>query len=231
MKVSTFAFDSRRGAARFGWFALPLSAVLTLSAQAQTTTTTPRAELENSVITSTTNTVNAVRVPVLNSEGVVSYDDITFTVEVNDDGVVTFGPTSVITSAPIIQTDHFVPGTYAGPGGSPTIAVTGPGVVSGGATEWSSAQSGTTCSAPGSATWYVGPISDNPLYSRLKKAGISSTAYSYGILGTYCGGPAWWFGGSILGFSQTGKSLTIVSFTYDGTDQSTPGAQITYTMN
>jgi hypothetical protein len=106
-------------------------------------------------------------------------------------------------------------------------------VTSGGATEWSLAQSGTAaCAYPYSATWYVGPISDNPLYTRLKKATITSSAYNYGILGAYggCGGNDWTTG-NLLGFAQTGKTLTIVSFTYAGTeDSATPIAQITYTL-
>jgi hypothetical protein len=230
MKLSVFSLESRRGTVRLALFALPLSAVLALSAQAQTTT--PRAQFENSVISSTTNTVTAGRVPVINAEGVVTYDDITFVVDVDDNGVVTFGPTSSVVSSSVLNVDHFEAGTYTGPGGSPTIAVSALGVAPGGATEWSLAQSGTACSFPYSATWYVGPISGNPLYARLKKAGITSSAYSYGILGTAADcGNGYWDGGAILGFSQTGKSLTIVSFSVSGIDdQSTPGAQITFTL-
>jgi hypothetical protein len=226
MKSLAIGLDSRRGAVRLALFALSLSSVLTLSAQ----TTTPRAEFENAVITSTTNTINAVRVPVLNSEGVLAYQDITFTVDVDTNGVVTLSPTSSVASSSPLQTDHFVANTYYGPGGSPTLVVSSPGVVSGGATMWSLAQSGTGCEYPSSANWYVGPTSDNPLAARLKAAGITSTAYSYGLLGsTDCSEGDWWEAGAILGFSQTGKSITIVSFSFAGGDHSTPGAQITYT--
>jgi hypothetical protein len=179
MKSLAIGLDSRRGAVRLALFALSLSSVLTLSAQ----TTTPRAEFENAVITSTTNTINAVRVPVLNSEGVLAYQDITFTVDVDTNGVVTLSPTSSVASSSPLQTDHFVANTYYGPGGSPTLVVSSPGVVSGGATMWSLAQSGTGCEYPSSANWYVGPTSDNPLAARLKAAGITSTAYSYGLVG------------------------------------------------
>jgi hypothetical protein len=231
MKLSACSLESGRGAVRLALFALSVSAVSAISAQAQTTTTTPRAEFENAVITSTTNTINAVRVPVLNSQGVLTYDDITFTVDVDNNGVVTFGSTSSIASSQPVQTDGFQAGTYVGPGGSPTITVSALGVAPGGATEWSLAQSGTTCSFPFSATWYVGPLSSNPVAARLKEDGITSTAYSYGILGTSanCGNNDWDHN-ALLGFSQTGKSITIVSFTVETTDHSTPIDQITYTL-
>ncbi len=48
--------------------------------------------------------------------------------------------------------------------------------------------------------WYVGPITSNPLYARLKAAGITYTAWSYGVTGgTGCYGP--WEADSIIGLS------------------------------
>jgi hypothetical protein len=212
-----------------------IPAVATVSAQAQVT---PKAEFQNSTITSTNNTISATRVPVLDSTGAIHYRDITLLFNVEDsttngaDVTLASGYPMVVKSASPIQVDGFEAGTYRAPGGGAAIAVTGPGVTSGGATEWSLAQSSTACTFPYSATWYVGPISSNPLYARLKKAGITSTAYSYGLLGTASGcGDADWDSGALLGFSQTGKSLTIVSFSHVGTeDSSVPREQITFTQ-
>ena len=68
------------------------------------------------------------------------------------------------------------------------------------------------CTYPSSATWYVGPIANSPLAARLKAAGITSTAWSYGVTG----GEACynnWPDNTLIGLSQTGNKLTIVSFT------------------
>lgn len=101
--------------------------------------------------------------------------------------------------------------------------------------EWSlSAATGAdACTFPGSATWYVGPIASNPLAARLNKVGITSTAWSYGVIGASnnCGGR--WASGNLIGVSQVGDTVTIVSLTdggYGGRDYSTPLDQITYTL-
>jgi hypothetical protein len=205
-----------------------------LSAKAQGT---PHAEFPNSTLTGANNTITATRVPVVDSTGAIHYRDITLLFDVEDSSsagvsvTLASGYPTVVPSATPILIEGFQAGTYVAPTGA-KIAVTGPGVASGGATEWSLAQSGTTCSFPFSATWYVGQNANNPLYARLKKAGITSTAYSYGLLGTSssCGDNDW-DSGALLGFSQTGKSLTIVSFTYVGTeDSNVPRQQITFTQ-
>jgi hypothetical protein len=69
------------------------------------------------------------------------------------------------------------------------------------------------------------------LYSRLKAAGITSTAWSYGVIGSSgCAvDSSDWYPRSLVGLSQTGNTLTIVSFTSGGSDSSTPRDQITYT--
>jgi hypothetical protein len=234
MKVSSFFPDSLGSATRSALFALSLTAVLSFAAQAQTIA--PHADFQESTLTSSTNAITATRVPVADSTGAIHYRNITLLFDVADsstDGVsvtLASGYPTVVTSASPILVNGFVAGTYAAPNGA-KIVVSGPGIASGGATEWSLAQSGTTCAFPFSATWYVGPITSNPLYTRLKKAGITSTAYSYGLLGTNstCGGNDW-DGGNILGFSQTGTTLTILSFSFAQEDSSTPIAQLTYSL-
>ena len=230
MKVSSF-FPGSLGGAVPATFALALAAALALSAQAQTTTVTPHSHFGDATITSTNSTIDALRVPAYDSEGKVHYWDVEFVFDTDDMGNLTLAAGyPMINPSDNPLTAHFKPGIYVAPNGA-KIAVSGPGVTSGGATEWSLAQSGSTCAFPYSATWYVGSISSNPLYARLKKVGITSTAYSYGILGTNSScGSNYWDGGSILGFSQTGNTLTIVSFTYaSDEDASTPQAEITYT--
>jgi hypothetical protein len=79
-------------------------------------------------------------------------------------------------------------------------------------------------------------LASNPVVSqRLKKAGITSAGYSYGEMGyqscTGQGAYPWFTEGAIVGFSQTGSALTIVSFSSYGTeDQNTAGSVITYTL-
>ncbi len=242
MKVSSFFPGSLGGAVRSALSVLSLIAVPAFSGQAQTTTVTPHADFQESTLTSSTNAITATRVPVADSTGAIHYRNITLLFDVADsstDGVsvtLASGYPTVVDSASPILVNGFAAGTYVAPTNA-EIAVSGPGIASGGATEWSLAQSGTACSFPFSATWYVGPITSNPLYTRLKAAGITSAAYTYGILGTASGcGSSWWDSGALLGFSQTGNSITIISFSAPKTDAapltdySTPGAQITYTV-
>jgi hypothetical protein len=205
------------------------------------TTTLPYAEVQYATLTGTTNTISLTMLPVVLPNGTIDYENVTvpLTATVNSTGVVTItAGTPKVVAAPVSTTARFVAGPYGGPGGGSNqlITVIGPGVTAGGATMWSvtGTAGATGCTWPSSATFYVGPLTSNPEYPRLKKAGITSTAYSYGIMGGQsCGsGGDWWTGGNIVGFSQTASALTIVSFTYggsDGTDQATPGDQITYT--
>jgi hypothetical protein len=207
---------------------------------------TSYAEFQYATLTGTTNTINASLVPIVTPSGTV-YKEITFQVNVSSSGAVTIvsgSPTSVNSST--TQAAGFKAGTYIGPHfGSNTqyngmqITVSGPGVVGGGYTDWSlQAASGSTasCQYPVSATWYVGsPTStNNPLYARLKKAGVTSTAYSYGTLGSSsCQPNGFWYPGTLIGVSQTGNAITVASFTSDGgdgTDYSNPVDQITYTL-
>jgi hypothetical protein len=209
-----------------------------------TTAPTTYAEFQYATLTGTTNTINATLVPVVTSSGTV-YKNLTFQVTVSSTGVITIvaGSPTVVAS-PTTQAAGFEAGTYVGPNfGSGSeyngmlVTVSGPGVVAGGYTDWSLATaSGATSTCPylTSATWYVGsPTStNNPLYARLKKDGITSTAYSYGTAGdggSGCEG-AHWYQGTLIGVSQTGSAVTISSFTYDGTDYSTPQDQITFTL-
>jgi hypothetical protein len=220
---------------------LALCVACITAVQAQSTSTGP--QFQYAAITGAANMITLTRVPVLTSSGQTVYQDITL--QFDNDGSGNLTLTSgypMFTLSPNLQVSSFQPGKYLSPGnvlaGKGSITVSGPGVVSGGSTAWSiSANSDADpCTFPNSATWYVGPIDNNAMAARLKKANITSTAWSYGISGGgiafSCGGSLsfHWGNGSIIGVSQTGNTITFASFTNNSFDQASPVDQITYTM-
>jgi hypothetical protein len=205
---------------------------------------TPTIYAQDATITGSGDVVTATRIPVQTSTGSILYYDVTTTFGVTSAGALSVLSTTISPSAsPIIS--NFQAGTYASPAGSYTWTdlLSGPNVGSGGTTVWGFSASGgayPACSYPYSATWYTGPISSNPLASRITAAGITSTDYSYGVTGSLvegCAGAAAYFNiyngvPALIGASQTGDSLTIVGFTdTSGKDHSTPVAEITYTLS
>jgi hypothetical protein len=208
---------------------------------------TPTPFLEDSTIVSTGGTLTATRVPVETATGSIVYQDVTIQLDATAKGGLTLAPGyPKIQPSPPILTSGFLAGHYAGPptvaSGNYLVTVTGPGIGGNGTTVWSltAAKWANACTAPLSATWYSGPISENPLAPRIKRAGITSTDYSYGIVGvsepSNCASnsPGYYYTflqDALIGVTQTQDSLTIVSFEYnEGTDSSTPVAQITYTL-
>jgi hypothetical protein len=222
-----------------------LTATANLSAQnlsdtaSAASTAAPYAEVQSSTLSGSTNVINLTMVPVVLANGSIAYKNVTVPLEVTENaaGVVTItsGTVTAVASTPG-PVNGFKAGTYYGPASSATtptqaFVLAGPGTTTGGSTEWSLAVSPTAkgCTYPYSATFYVASsLTSNPLYARLKAAGITSTGYSYGILGTYSCENGWWSSGAIVGFSQIGNTVSIVSFS-NGTDHSTPGTQITFT--
>jgi hypothetical protein len=171
------------------------------------------------------------------------YQDITLQFDADADGNLTLSTGSPSASpSPNLLVSSFQAGRYQGPrnvaGGKAAVTVSGPGVVTGGSTAWSlaSASDADACTYPVSATWYVGPVENNPMAARLKKAGITSTAWTYGITGggitIACGGSQFfsWGNGSIVGVSQTGNTITFASFTNNSFDKDSPVDQVTYTL-
>jgi hypothetical protein len=165
-----------------------------------------------------------------------------FNVDANGNLTLSQGYPQVI-QAPALLTSGFRAGTYVGPStllsGKATVNVSGPGVTDGGATVWSigAAPGADACTYPISATWYVGPIENSPFAARIKSAGITSTAWSYGIgAGNACGSNITgvnsnaWYANTLIGVSQVGNTLTIASFTNAGTDKTVPLDQITYRL-
>lgn len=202
-------------------------------------TAAPYAEFQYSTLTGSGNTITATQVPVVTSTGVTVYENLSlqFNVDANGNLSIATGYPQIV-PAPALLASGFLAGTYIGPptvnSGGMIISVAGPGVTSGGATEWtlSSASGANACTFPYSATWYVGPISSSPLAARLKSNGITSTAWSYGIgTASQCSGAnnAWYLN-PLIGVSQVGNTITFASFTFQNSDYSTPQAQITYTL-
>jgi len=145
-----------------------------------------------------------------------------------DQIVYTVGTATVPSATPVSSIQA---GTYRSPSnilnGQATITLTGPGASSGGTLQWSlaSAPGAHSCTYPNTATLFVGPIVNNPFAARLSKAGITSTAWSYGVGNS----PCFWSTNDLLGFSQIGNTLMIARFTSNGTDVATPVDQIVYT--
>ncbi len=232
-----------RQAARLSVAALGITACTAVLAYAQmedtaspeaTTPPPPYVLMQYSTLTGSGNTITAVRVPIVTATGTI-YKNITLLFNVDSSGNLTLAsgyPKFIVSAPPIVS--GFKAGKYGGPTTLCTnmfVNVAGPGIAPGGATEWTlaAATGAGGCTYPYSATWYDGSLATSPLAARLKAAGITSTAWSYGVGGTPYSGA--WAIDSLLGFSQIGNTLTIVSFTKYGKDYNEPVDQITYTLS
>jgi hypothetical protein len=222
-------------------FSILCSAVSLGVARAQSAASpTPGPQFQYAALTGSGNTITLTRVPVMTSTGQTIYQDITLQFDNDGNGNLTLtSGFPVFALSPGLLVASFQPGKYVGPGnGKAIITVNGPGVAGGGSTAWSTSTTSDSdsCTVPTSATWYVGPIDNNPMAVRLKKANITSTAWSYGISGNgiafSCGGSLsfHWSNGSIIGVSQTGNTITFASFTNNSFDQASPVDQITFTL-
>ncbi len=196
------------------------------------TTAPGTAYLQNATIVGSTNSLSITRLPVT-AGGKTYYWDILLPFDVDTAGNVSTGMLTAEHSPNLISS-AFESGTYHTPStvfsGKGLITVTGPGVWNGVYTEWTigAASGANGCTYPATAVFYVSSLSGNPIYARLKKAGISSTAWSYGVGTSSCYNT--WPGNGIIGVSQVGKTLTIASFSYGSTDYSTPVDTITYSL-
>jgi hypothetical protein len=232
MKTIESIFTLRRRLTRFAaMFALFTSlGAVAVSAQAP-----PYALMQDSTLTGTGNTINVTQLPVVLSTGTI-YVDLTILFDVAADGTLTVAsgyPMQV--AAPQTKDDGFAAGDYSEnpDNGGRNVGVSGPGVAGNGATVWSMGQiAGSFCTNPNSATWWdVGTaIKNSPIYSRLKAAGITSTQFAqFGVNGpTDCGGSTLWQNNALLGFTQSGNSLVVTSYTNNGKDQNTPVATQTF---
>jgi hypothetical protein len=213
-------------------------------ASATAQTQPPYALFQYSTLTGTGNTINATYLPVVTSSG-TSYINLTLQFDVDNSGNVTVSsgyPQLVQPPTPVLSS--FIAGTYALPDqiyGGGLITVEVPAIGPGGTAVWSLHTSpdafggANGCTFPSMATWYVGSIDNNPYAARLKKVGLTSGFWSYGVMN----GPACnlkvivdgaWLTESIIGLSQIGNTLMITSFTNKGTDFNTPQDQVTFLL-
>jgi hypothetical protein len=231
MTLSNETMNSWRRAVRQLTLVVFSAAACAVVAHAQTP---PYALFQYSTLTGSGNTFTATWVPVVTASGTV-YKNITFLFDVSSTGVLTIAPGyPEIVPSPTPLISSFQAGKYVGPStiynGEMIINVSGPGIAPGGATEWSlaAATGAYYYTYPATGTWYVGPIASNPLAARLKAAGITSTAWSYGVSTSEYGSP--WATNTLIGVSQTSNAITFVSFTDTHGDHNEYVDTITYTL-
>ena len=179
---------------------------------------TPTMQAESATLSGASNTVVITRVPTTTATGAVKYWNITL--QFNIDGV-TGTPTltplfPTIVSSPSVAVGNFKPGTYKDSRGD-KYTVGGPNIVAGGRTSWSISM------LPNlpflfifNAAWTTGPIAGHPNQASLTARTITSTAFSWGVIGsdTQSTGQTFefWGQGSVVGASQTGNSLALHLF-------------------
>jgi hypothetical protein len=182
--------------------------------------------MQSATINGAADALTLTRVPVRKADGNIVYKDISMFFSVDSFGNITLPPASVqITSSPTINVGAFKPGTYNGYdvgnfcGGNLNndFTVGSPGVGSGGRISGSIQR--ITCSSSNvfNASWTSGPITGHPHQAKLNAAGITSTAFNWGVMGT--AGPttvgSGWKAGDIIGAVQTGNQLTLQNYGVD----------------
>ena len=208
------------------------ASVLLAASPAGAQTTTPSAEFQYSAITGTNSVINVSRVPVTKSNGQIVYYDMALTFDVSAGGVPTLA-TSAITLSQNLRVSTFKTGTYVASADTNfSVLVTGPGIAEAGTTAWTLSSTGEVCGLPSTGNWYAGSISSNPYASRITAAGITSTDFSYGIVGTPNANCYPFASGNLIGASQVGNTLTIADFSAgNGTDGSIPLSVTTFVLS
>jgi hypothetical protein len=188
--------------------------------------------LDYSNVSAAGSTITITRLPIKLPSGSFIYKDVTVQLAADGNGALTYSPsTPVQPLSPPLKTNNFLAGTYQyTPETGYGFALSGPSGVPGSTeTKWETnavAGETNTCGTP--AVFYVGPLASNPNYARIHAAGITSTEYSYGVIGggSVCGtneNGGDWAANALVGFSQSGTLLTIATFTNSSIkDQSTP---------
>jgi hypothetical protein len=191
-------------------------------------TATPR--LQDADIEAHGGHLSIVRLPI-DINGKTVYRDITLDLKVDANGNVSIAtdvkqpnpaapnqvaPTSIspmIVSKPSLPAvaQNFHAGTYRAMDGAVYhVAGHGTPMFGGGLPEWQIAALGSGNHVLDGATWYDGPIDQNPLRRRLRNAGITSQALAWGT--SDGGGGVGYDSGSLLGVTAVGSTLTIYSF-------------------
>lgn len=202
----------------YGKFAL--AAIVSVLASQAVLAVTPTMQSESATLSGASNQVAITRVPITNQFGVVKYWDIQlqFTLDpLTGKPSVSSGFPTVVTS-PSITVGNFKPGTYRDSLGR-KYTVGGPNVAAGGRTSWSLANNSTGTGFVVSVAWTTGPIVGHPNQASLNARAITSTAFSWGTMGTsndsFFSSPFasnLWTAGSVVGASQTGNTLSLHLF-------------------
>ena len=188
---------------------------------------TPR--LEDATIVGKGGQLSIVRLPI-EINGQTVYRDITLDLKVNAKGDVSIftnatqpsggvaPAVAAVAAAPVIVSKPSAPpvvqnyrsGTYRAADGT-AYHLANHGVPYGGELpEWQLTVIGTGGRVLDSATWYDGAIDKSPLRKRLRNAGISSEAMSWGA--TDSGSGTGFDDGALIGVAAAGNVLTIYSF-------------------
>jgi hypothetical protein len=179
---------------------------------------TPNAYFGSALITGADNRISVSRVPVIDSAGTVTYKDLTIDFDVSSVGELNmsaYNPT--ITASPALITSGFKAGNYKDARGN-KYAVTGPSVIPGTTrTTWSLAFVTGADASQFSMSWVTGPITGHPNQSSLTARSITTTAYSWGIVGAvspisglfpFNG----WLNANVVGAAQAGDQLVLHYF-------------------
>lgn len=198
----------KRAAALVSLSAFAIGLALAPPAQAAN----PQVFLDSSTIIGAGGTLAIDQLQFTTSAGAVKCDNVTIPFSVGSTGSLAIG-TPGVTACVSLQTNHFVPGTYAilGFPKDNTIKVTGPAVGVGGSTVWSLSASTTINSGTWvlDARWTVGPLSDNPEAQAYLKTCSTITPdpnASYGL------GSPYFSSNTLVALVQTGGNLTIQAY-------------------
>jgi hypothetical protein len=188
---------------------------------AQVSLAAPTIYMQSATINGASNVITVSRVPVLNGAGVITYKDISMGFIVDTLGNVTFNNAALrIVASPVLNVGAFKPGTYYGYSGyndGHTFKVGAPGVGTGGRISGSISRITSISPDIFNASWTSGPIAGHPHQAKLTAAGITSTAFNWGVMGT-AGGytqEGGWKAGDIIGTVQNGNQLSIVNYGID----------------
>jgi len=195
---------------------------------------TPTSYFQSSVITGSNNRISVQRVPVTDVNGKVTYQNVTIDFTVSVTGTLLDKP-ALITAAPSLVTNGFVPGKYKDTKGN-VYALSGPAVVPNTTrTAWSlvlAAFPSSSTMPNFSVSWITGPIAGHPIESVLTFNKITSTAYSWGSMGTnnIGSGQAFynWRANSVIGANQAGNQLVLHLYYNTGNNAEDGSVSLTY---
>ncbi|HEY4044664.1 MAG TPA: hypothetical protein VGM32_22865 [Rhodopila sp.] len=182
-------------------------------------------------------TITALRVPIETAPNTFIYKDVTIELTADAKGNLNWATVAPISApSPPLITSNVRAGVYAIPTCTACgIQITGPtSIGSGGEAEWAiTVASGKTpgLSPPNPAVFYSGPLATSPLEARLKKAGLTTTQYAYGVIGTSNVGNYLWATNGLFGLILVGNQLVVASFTDQKGDHNVPVTQIIYTLS